>query len=179
MCNDEADIIMWTQTCNTCHTVLMFCFKGSIRTGQVFSGQKVPWLTSTGPSSLELNHWCLKLVFTVKVIMFCQLIPFRPTCPTIIIIICLNEITQWLSSFHWSHKAAWFGNISRRGRAGTYSRWGTMWCRVGIILLGPNDLMLTLDGSGSQWRGFNPCGRRDPNVKIAIWHKSKSSSVFQ
>lgn len=115
-----------------------------------------PWLTNTGPSSLELTHCCLKLVFTVKVIMFCQLIPLRPTCPIIIIIIiCLNEITQWLSSFHWSHKAAWFGNISRRGRVGTYSRWGTMCCRVGIILLGPNDLMLTLDGSGSQWCGFN------------------------
>lgn len=90
-------------------------------------------LTLWCKSFLELNH-CIKKVFTVKVIMFSQLIPLRPTCP--IIIVCLNEITQWLSSFHWPTKLHDLGTLGgkKEGEAGG-TIWHSLWCGLWIIIL--------------------------------------------
>ena len=102
---------------------------------------------------------CLKQVYTVKVIMFSQLIPLRPTCP--IIIDCMNEITQWLSSFHWPTKLLDLGTLGgekERDVEGTI--WHSLCCSLWIIILCKLVKWAHLSGVISrhlnfEWRGYH------------------------
>lgn len=129
-----------------------------------------PWY-STRVSSLELHHWCLEKVFTVKVIMFSQLIPLRPTCP--IIIVCLNEITQWLSSFHWPTKLLDFGTLGGK-KEGYVEKtiWHSHCCGLWIIILCKLAKWARLSGVISRHLNFKWKGCRGWHTKAVAYYNN-------
>lgn len=122
--------------------------------------------------------------------MFSQLIPSRPTCP--IIIDCMNEITQWLSSFHWPTKLLDLGTLGgKKERDVEGTIWHSHCCGLWIIILRKLAKWAHLSGViswhlDSHWRGrwewpclleFDFQISRLPKDKLMVYYNNDSCSL--